>query len=119
MLIAPFQESLSGANPNVEHIVSRIKINFDFENLIKRILTIIHYVFYQLLLSFTTGTGINLQSCFELRKKLMNRQRIKSEAKSNIRRCKKIFRASALKRLHHLKNTKKKFVLRNWEKYFF
>ena len=118
MLIAPFQESLNGANPNVEHIVSKIKTNFDFENLIKRML-LIKLRILSIIIIFPTGTGINLQSCFELRKKLMNKQRFKSEAKSNIRRCKKIFRASALKRLHHLKKTKKKFVLRNWEKYFF
>ena len=114
MLIAPFLENLNAANPNVEHIVSKIEINFDFQNLIKKYS---HYVFY--LLFFPSGTGISLQSCFELRKKLMSKQRVKSEAKLNIRRCKKIFRASALKRLHHLKKTKKKFVLRNWEKYFF
>ena len=115
MLIAPFQASLNGAIPNAKRIVSRIKINFDF----KHIKLIIKLRILSIIIIFPIDTGINLQSCFELRKKLMNDQRVKSEAKLNIRRCKKIFRASALKRLHHLKKTKKKFVLRNWEKYFF
>ena len=73
------------------------------------------FIFY----FYFTENPLKLQSCFEKKRKFLKKRRLQPEDKIEIKRCRKFFRITVLKRLHRLKKTKQKFLLKHWEKYFF